>query len=201
MHHVTAETSEDPNTPYGRTWFQMYDVTPNIPGKTGYMSQENMDRYSPEVQPLDDWLERNITGKYWKHGFYLQLLVIGLLFGPIGFILGCIVQTVHRKYFTITVGNILFHNYWFGYKHPGLVKSPDEARNFGPISFFICGEGLHNNHHGIPACPKFSFKWYEVDFGWMWAKIFMALGLLKMTEGAKIALKHMQDKLRNNEIN
>jgi stearoyl-CoA desaturase (delta-9 desaturase) len=40
-----------------------------------------------------------------------------------------------------------------------------------PWGIVVGGEELHNNHHDMPANPKFSNKWYEFDIGWMWITI------------------------------
>jgi fatty-acid desaturase len=41
------------------------------------------------------------------------------------------------------------------------------------------GEGLHNNHHGYPRSPKFSYKAGEIDPAWPLIKLLIALKLAK----------------------
>ena len=41
------------------------------------------------------------------------------------------------------------------------------------------GEGLHNNHHGYPRSPKFSFSASEFDPAWPVIKLLIAVGLAK----------------------
>jgi stearoyl-CoA desaturase (delta-9 desaturase) len=41
------------------------------------------------------------------------------------------------------------------------------------------GEGLHNNHHGHPRSPKFSFRASEIDPAWPLIKLLIALKLAK----------------------
>ena len=36
----------------------------------------------------------------------------------------------------------------------------------GPVAWLTGGEGLHNNHHGFPRSPKFSFRPSEFDPAW-----------------------------------
>ena len=41
------------------------------------------------------------------------------------------------------------------------------------------GEGLHNNHHGYPRSPKFSFRASEFDPAWPLIKLLIVLKLAK----------------------
>lgn len=187
-HHKTADTPDDPNSPYFRSFTKMFDVFPNIPGKTGYMSPENIEKHAKNVQDPDDWLERNITGKHWKLGIWVHIAIVGILFGPIGAILGTIFSFGTRRYGSIFIGNYLFHKCPWGYIADDHDLGPDRAINLFPIGILISGEGLHRNHHVNPASPKFSRKWWEFDAGWMYARIFMFFGLIKLTDHAKRAL-------------
>jgi len=44
------------------------------------------------------------------------------------------------------------------------------------------GEGLHNNHHGFPRSPKFSWRTSEIDPAWRLIKLLIALHLAKPTK-------------------
>ena len=41
------------------------------------------------------------------------------------------------------------------------------------------GEGLHNNHHGYPRSPKFSFRRSEFDPAWPIIQLMVAMKLAK----------------------
>lgn len=45
---------------------------------------------------------------------------------------------------------------------------------------FIGGEELHNNHHTYPTSAKLSVKWWEIDSGWFYIRLFSLLGLAKV---------------------
>jgi len=45
------------------------------------------------------------------------------------------------------------------------------------LALFTGGEGLHNNHHGFPRSPKFSFKASEIDPAWPIIKLLILSGL------------------------
>ena len=53
------------------------------------------------------------------------------------------------------------------------------ATNLRFIAWLTGGEGLHNNHHGFPRSPKFSFRPSEVDPAWPVIKLLTALKLAK----------------------
>ncbi|HMB78413.1 MAG TPA: hypothetical protein VKI43_00025, partial [Vicinamibacterales bacterium] len=53
------------------------------------------------------------------------------------------------------------------------------ATNIRTLALITGGEGLHNNHHGYPRSPKFSFKISEIDPAWPLIKLLIALKLAK----------------------
>jgi fatty-acid desaturase len=53
------------------------------------------------------------------------------------------------------------------------------ATNIRILALMTGGEGLHNNHHGYPRSPKFSYKAGEIDPAWPLIKLLIALKLAK----------------------
>jgi stearoyl-CoA desaturase (delta-9 desaturase) len=53
------------------------------------------------------------------------------------------------------------------------------ATNIRAIAWLTGGEGLHNNHHGYPRSPKFSFRRGEFDPAWPVIKVLTALRLAR----------------------
>jgi stearoyl-CoA desaturase (delta-9 desaturase) len=54
------------------------------------------------------------------------------------------------------------------------------ATNVRIVAWLTGGEGLHNNHHGFPRSPKFSFRRgrrWEVDPGWWLVRLLSAMKL------------------------
>jgi stearoyl-CoA desaturase (Delta-9 desaturase) len=84
------------------------------------------------------------------------------------------VQMVWIPFWAAGVVNGVGH--YYGYRN---YDSKDKSTNIVPWGIIIGGEELHNNHHGDPANPKLSRKWWEFDIGWMWFKIFNKVGLAK----------------------
>lgn len=63
--------------------------------------------------------------------------------------------------------------------HVGYKNFPNTATNIRLIAWLTGGEGLHNNHHGFPRSPKFSFRCGEVDPAWPIIKLLTVLKLAK----------------------
>jgi stearoyl-CoA desaturase (delta-9 desaturase) len=50
--------------------------------------------------------------------------------------------------------------------YAGYKNFANTATNIRLIAWLTGGEGLHNNHHGYPRSPKFSFRRGEFDPAW-----------------------------------
>ena len=46
------------------------------------------------------------------------------------------------------------------------------------IDFLMLGELYQNNHHRFQLKNNFSFKWYEIDFGYLIVRAFSKLGII-----------------------
>ena len=44
------------------------------------------------------------------------------------------------------------------------------------------GEGFQNNHHKFPHSANFSYRWYELDLGYLLCRGSSLLGLIKINE-------------------
>jgi len=122
----------------------------------------------------NDWIERNVYTPYNKYGILLMLLIDILLFGIWGVLIWGI-QMIWIPFWAAGVVNGIGH--WIGYRN-GTTK--DNSKNFSPWGIVIGGEELHNNHHLDPASPKLSRRWFEIDVGWLWIRLFVMLRLAKL---------------------
>src|SRR5690606_41626817 len=59
-------------------------------------------------------------------------------------------------------------------------ECPDASTNIVPWGILVGGEELHNNHHAFPSSAKFEIRKWEFDIGWVYLRIFQALGLAKV---------------------
>ena len=66
--------------------------------------------------------------------------------------------------------------------YTGYKNFANTATNIRSLALLTGGEGLHNNHHGFPRSPKFSFRPSEFDPAWPVIKL---LTLLKLAQPYK----------------
>jgi stearoyl-CoA desaturase (delta-9 desaturase) len=170
-HHAKCETVEDPHSP------QVLGIEKVMwQGAELYRKEsanaETMEKYGRGTP--DDWLERNVYGKYHILGVSLLMIVNVVLFGPIGVTIWA-VQMLWIPFFAAGVINGIGH-YW-GYRN---FDAEDASRNIVPWGILIGGEELHNNHHAYPSSARLSNKWYEFDIGWAYIRTMEILGLAKV---------------------
>lgn len=170
-HHARCETEEDPHSPviFGLKKVllegaELYQVQARNPE-----TQEKYGRGTPE-----DWMERNVYLKYRNFGIALMVVLDLVLFGVPGIII-LAAQMLANPLMAAGVINGIGH--YYGYRN---FECPDAARNVMPWGFLVAGEELHNNHHAFPSSAKFSVQRWEFDIGWLYIRIFQALGLAKV---------------------
>ncbi len=170
-HHARCETVEDPHSPQvlgiRKVLWQGAELYRSEAGKPE--TSEQFGHGTP-----DDWMERNVYGRYSILGVSLLLVLDFVLFGVIGLSIWA-VQMLWIPFWAAGVINGIGH--WWGYRNyePG-----DASRNIMPIGAFVGGEELHNNHHAFPSSAKFSSRWWEFDLGWFYIRLLSLLGLARV---------------------
>ena len=122
----------------------------------------------------DDWLERRIYSAYPYAGLVLFVLAHLLLFGVPGIVM-IAVHLAAQPFFAGGVINGLGHA--VGYRS---FEMPSTATNLVPWGLLLGGEELHNNHHAFPRSARFAVQRWEIDIGWLWIRLFRALGLAEV---------------------
>jgi stearoyl-CoA desaturase (Delta-9 desaturase) len=122
----------------------------------------------------DDWLERNIYSRHAYLGITLFVITHLVLFGIPGIIM-IAVHLAAQPFFAGGVINGLGHA--VGYRS---FEMPSRATNLVPWALLLGGEELHNNHHAFPRSARFAVQRWELDIGWLWIRLFKALGLARV---------------------
>jgi stearoyl-CoA desaturase (delta-9 desaturase) len=170
-HHAKCETVDDPHSP------QIYGIkTLLLSGselyRTEAKNQETLAKFGHGTP--DDWLERNLYGRYTWQGVGVMLLIDIMLFGA----LGATVWAVQMAWIPITAAGIINGlGHWWGYRS---FEAADASTNISPWGVIIGGEELHNNHHTYPTSAKLSVKPYEFDIGWAYIRGLELVGLAKV---------------------
>jgi fatty-acid desaturase len=64
--------------------------------------------------------------------------------------------------------------------------TPDNSRNNHVAAWLVWGEGLQNNHHAFPGSARFSYHWWEMDFGYVVVRALEGLGALRVARAGLI---------------
>ena len=126
-----------------------------------------VERYARDI--TDDWWERLL----FRHGGLGLVIGIVSLCGIVGIGRGLLAAGIHATLYVFVLSssiNGLCHA--VGYKN-----FDNTATNLRFLALLTGGEGLHNNHHGFPRSPKFSFRAGEIDPSWPLIKLLVALKL------------------------
>lgn len=176
-HHAFCETEKDPHSPQVLGLKKVLGEGAEL-YQAEAANQETLDRFGAGTP--DDWMERNVYSQRYLRdsGIFLQLAINIVLFGPLGITVWA-VQMMWIPLFAAGIINGIGH-YW-GYRN---FECKDASRNISPWGILIGGEELHNNHHTYPNSAKLSVRRHEFDVGWMWIRIFSALGLAKVNRVA-----------------
>ncbi len=175
-HHAFCEQDGDPHSP---KIFGLKKVL--LEGAELYMvdahKAEVLEKYGKGTP--DDWLERNIYGRYTYSGIALLVLFDIVMFGAPGIVM-LSVQLLTMPVLAAGVINGLCHAR--GYRN---FETNDASTNLWPVAIFVAGEELHNNHHAFPTSARFSLRRGEIDMGWLHIKVLSRLGLVKVRRVAQ----------------
>ena len=176
-HHAFTDEEGDPHSPYlmGFWSVQLGNVFYYIKEAR---NKEMVERYARDIK--DDWWER----VFFKHGSLgLTIGIIGLC-AALGVGWGLLAAGTHAVVYVFVLSssiNGLCHA--VGYKN-----FENTATNLRVLALLTGGEGLHNNHHGYPRSPKFSWRPSEIDPAWPIIKLLVALKLAKPSRTIEEAL-------------
>jgi stearoyl-CoA desaturase (delta-9 desaturase) len=170
-HHACADREGDPHSPvvFGlkRVLFEGFELYREAGSDP--QTIRNYGRGTP-----DDWLERHVYGRHAAAGIVLFVIGHLVLFGVPGIIM-IAVHLSAQPFFAGGVINGLGHA--VGYRS---FEMPSTATNLVPWALLLGGEELHNNHHAFPRSARFAAQRWEIDIGWLWIRLFSALGLARV---------------------
>jgi stearoyl-CoA desaturase (delta-9 desaturase) len=163
-HHRHTDKEGDPHSPYLQSFwkiqlFNYYYYFKEV------RNQETIARYAADIG--EDWFDRHV----FRHNNIGIAVSTGIFCLALGW-WGLLASSVSMLYYVLGSSTINGLCHWAGYKN-----FDNTARNLQSVAFLTGGEGLHNNHHAFPSCPKFSMQWFEWDPAWFFIRILRACGL------------------------
>ena len=167
-HHAKCETEDDPHSPVTRG-IRTVLLTGTELYRAEAANTETVAKFGHGTP--NDWIERNLYGRFTMLGVAILIVLDLLLFGAIG----ATVWAVQMLWIPITAAGVIngIGHYW-GYRN---FEAPDASTNIVPWGVIIGGEELHNNHHTYPTSAKLSVKRFEFDIGWGYIRVLQMLGL------------------------
>jgi stearoyl-CoA desaturase (delta-9 desaturase) len=167
-HHAFTDEEGDPHSPalegfwrvqLGNVYYYMREVK----------NTDVVERYARDIK--EGWWDRTV----YKHGWLGLVLGTMLLCSILGLGWGLLAAGIHAVMYVFVLSssiNGLCH-------HVGYKNFDNTATNIRLLALLTGGEGLHNNHHGYPRSPKFSWRRSEIDPAWPVIKLLVALKLAK----------------------
>lgn len=167
-HHAFTDQEGDPHSPKLEGFWQVQL------GNVYYYMREvrnagTLERYARDIE--EGWWDKNVFNRGLVGlavGTTLLCLVLGLWWG----LLAAGIHAVMYVFVLSSSINGLCH-------HVGYRNFDNTATNIQTIALLTGGEGLHNNHHGYPRSPKFSFRASEFDPAWPLIKLLILTRLAK----------------------
>lgn len=164
-HHAHSDTDKDPHSPVQKGIWHVL-----LLGVFDYTKAKG----SEPVIKIRKTLKRNKLEQFIADNTLLGpvILTISIImfFGPFW---GTAITLLNWSISPIfAVGGVNGLAHWFGYKNHNY---PDNSRNLGflvPLNFLVAGEMDHNNHHARPKSCSFRHKWYELDWGYLYIRLF-----------------------------
>jgi len=165
-HHAFTDQEGDPHSPY-RMGFWSVQLGNVFHYLREAKNPDVLERYARDI--TDDWSERVL----FRHGLLGLTVGTASLCALIGTGPALTAAAIHAFTYVFVLSssiNGLCHA--VGYKN-----FENTATNLRFLALLTGGEGLHNNHHGYPRSPKFSFRTTEIDPAWPVIKLLIALNL------------------------
>jgi stearoyl-CoA desaturase (delta-9 desaturase) len=167
-HHAFTDEEGDPHSPKLEGFWKVQL------GNVFYYARELKDpnlvpKYARDMKP-DAW-DRVL----FDHGSIGLIVGVAVLCLTVGVWWGLFAAALHAVMYVFVLSssiNGLCH--YTGYRN-----FANTATNIRLIAWLTGGEGLHNNHHGYPRSPKFSFRRGEIDPAWPLIRLMTALKLAR----------------------
>ncbi|MDQ3169609.1 MAG: fatty acid desaturase [Acidobacteriota bacterium] len=168
-HHKYTDKEGDPHSPLIHGFWKVQL------GNVYYYVRETKDvtlipTYARDLMRADWW-----DKLLFNHGSLGLAVGISILCASLGLWWGLLTAVLHAVMYVFVLSssvNGLCHT--VGYKN-----FANTATNLKVVAWIAAGEGLHNNHHGFPRSPKFSFNKGEFDPAWPIIRAMIALGLAR----------------------
>lgn len=177
LHHDHSDKAEDPHSPLNssilRVLVEQLKSYETI--MRGLIARKK--KYTHVTPDLDfpvHWIYRK---KMWWAPYAVHIAAaIGIAYGMHGALAGFAFFTgISTHPFQGWLVNAFGHS--SGYQ---TFDNKDNSKNNNVVSWLVIGEGYQNNHHMYPRSAKFSYRWFEFDYGYIVCLFLEKARLLKV---------------------
>lgn len=169
-HHLHPDTEKDPHSPYYFTLKQLL----HYPAVT----DKEIESVPSFARTPDDWIEKNLYLPFLKYHEWFRHLLSFILFGIWGIVLSVLWKRLVVPWWGTFWANWAYHK--IGFTYAGNFYPYDRSKIVLPWGIIMAGEELHANHHNYPGRANFRIRWFELDLGYLYAKLFEYLGIAQI---------------------
>jgi stearoyl-CoA desaturase (delta-9 desaturase) len=169
-HHAATDTAEDPHSPAVLGFWRVQLGNVGLYKKTAG-DKRNLQKYARDI-PTDRLDTLFFDYALFGLAFGIAILVVVMWALGFGLITGFAAAGIHAVLYVMLAGSINAVTHTFGAR-----PYRSSATNLKSLALVTGGEGLHNNHHAAPTSATFSLHRGEIDPGWWFVRMLVALKL------------------------
>ena len=172
-HHSATDTAEDPHSPKVVGFWRVQLGNVGL-YKRAAGDRELVRKYARDI-PADSF--DRYAFDYALVGLAIGIAILVTVMWALGFglVTGFAAAGIHAVLYLMLAGAINAVGHVYG-KRP----YANSATNLQPLALVTGGEGLHNNHHAAPTSARFSLHDGELDPGWWFVRLLVALHLAQV---------------------
>ena len=172
-HHASTDTAEDPHSPKVVGFWRVQLGNVGL-YKRAAGDRELVRKYARDI-PADK-LDRYA----FDHALLGLAIGIGMLVAVLwalgfGLVTGFVGAGIHAVTYLLLAGAINAVGHTLGSR-----PYANSATNLQSLALVTGGEGLHNNHHAAPTSARFALNDRDIDPGWWFVRVLVALHLAQV---------------------
>lgn len=172
-HHAATDTADDPHSPAVQGFWRVQLGNVGLYKKAA-ADRRNLQKYARDI-PTDRFDALFFDYALFGLAFGIAILVVVMWALGFGLITGFAAAGIHAVLYVMLAGAINAVTHTFGAQ-----PYQNSATNLKSLALVTGGEGLHNNHHAAPTSARFSLHGREIDPGWWFVRMLVALKLAQV---------------------
>jgi stearoyl-CoA desaturase (delta-9 desaturase) len=172
-HHAATDTAEDPHSPKVVGFWRVQLGNVGL-YKRAAGNRELVRKYARDI-PADKLDRYAFDHALLGLAIGISILVAVMWALGFGLITGFVGAGIHAVTYVMLAGAINAVGHTFGSR-----PYANSATNLQSLALVTGGEGLHNNHHAAPTSARFALRDREIDPGWWFVRLLVALHLAQV---------------------